>query len=139
MLGHTTRTARDTIAAFMRAKAPCVLVSPSVEEGYDFAGDMCRYQIIAKVPFVDMRSLLMQARVRSDKNYSNYLTALSIIQQVGRGMRAEDDWTETFIIDDHWTWISRVMMKQGLLPKWFTAAMRTATVATATPLTGVLR
>ena len=126
MLSHTSRTVRDTVARFKNSAAPCILVSPSVEEGYDFIGDLCRYQILAKVPFVDSRSLLMQARHRSDKNYLNYLTALSIIQQVGRGMRAEDDWAESFIVDDHWSWVSRVMIKQGLLPRWFTSAFKIA-------------
>lgn len=139
MMGHNARTTRETVARFKAAKPPCVLVSPSVEEGYDFIGDLCRYQILAKVPFVDTRSLLIQARIKSDKQYSNYLTALSIIQQVGRGMRAEDDMCETFIIDDHWLWFSRVLIKSGLLPRWFVAAMKTATIATATPLSVVVR
>jgi ATP-dependent DNA helicase DinG len=131
MIGHTSRDVRDAVAAFKASAAPRILVSPSVEEGYDFIGDLCRYQILAKVPFIDTRSALMQARVKSDPQYSNYLTALSIIQQVGRGMRAEDDWSESFIIDDHWSWMRAVMLKQKLLPRWFYTAIRSA----ATPPT----
>lgn len=124
MVTHTTRTTRSAVEQFKRAAAPCVLVSPSVEEGFDFAYDLCAYQILAKVPFVDMRSAIMQARVKSDRSYANYLTALSLIQQVGRGMRAEDDACENLIIDDHIIWFWRAAKK--LFPAWFRAAWRTS-------------
>jgi Rad3-related DNA helicase len=122
MIAHTTRTAREAIERFKRASAPCVLVSPSVEEGYDFPMDECRYQILAKVPFVDTRSAVIRARARSDKTYLNYLTALSVIQQTGRGMRAEDDLCESLMIDDHWVWWKRAA--RDMFPKWFRAAWR---------------
>jgi Rad3-related DNA helicase len=120
MLSHTTRTTRDVVARFMSAAAPCILVSPSVEEGYDFPGDLVRYQILAKVPFVDPRNPLMKARAKSDKNYLDYLAALSVIQQVGRGMRSADDMCESIIIDDHWAWWRK--KAKGLFPRWFRAA-----------------
>lgn len=127
MLTHTTRTSRDVIAHFKRGvgTGPAVLVSPSVEEGYDFPHDECRYQILAKVPLIDTRSPVIQARCKSDKAYRNYLTAQSVMQQVGRGMRAESDWCETFIIDDHWSWLSTAAIRARQFPKWFIAAMRT--------------
>lgn len=123
MMSHTSRTTRQVVERFKRAQAPRVLVSPSIEEGYDFPMDQCRYQILAKVPFVDSRSALIRARMRSDKSYLNYLTALAIIQQVGRGMRAEDDVCESIIIDDHIRWFWRAAAT--MFPKWFKAAWRT--------------
>ncbi len=133
MLTHNSRGTRAVVEQFKRSAAPRILVSPSIEEGYDFPMDECRYQIIAKVPFVDSRSLVIRARAKSDKTYLNYLTALSIIQQVGRGMRAESDMCETFIVDDHISWFWPAAKK--LLPSWFRAAWRKdATVPDATPL-----
>lgn len=122
MLTHTSQNARDVVEKFKRAATPCILVSPSMEEGYDFPHDYCRYQILAKVPFVDSRSPVIKARAKSDKTYLNYLTTLSIIQQVGRGMRAEDDWCENFIIDDHIEWFWPAAKK--LMPNWFRSAYR---------------
>jgi Rad3-related DNA helicase len=124
MIAHGRSNAREVVARFKAAKAPCVLVSPVMEEGYDFPYDECRYQIIVKVPFVDTRSLITQARAASDKGYLNYLTALSLIQMVGRGMRAEDDSCETFIIDDHWDWFRPTADKMGLWPRWFKASFK---------------
>lgn len=124
MMTHGRRNARDVVAAFKRRSGTAILVSPVMEEGYDFPGDECRYQIIAKVPFVDTRSLIMQARAKSDKNYLNYLTALSLIQMTGRGMRSESDWCETIIIDDHIGWFWSAGRKRGMFPKWFVRAFR---------------
>jgi Rad3-related DNA helicase len=95
-----------------------------METGWDFPADQCRYQIIAKVPFIDSRSLIIKARSKSDKTYLNYLTAQAIIQMVGRGMRSADDWCETYIIDDHIEWFWQAARKQGLWPKWFQTAYR---------------
>lgn len=122
MLTHTTRTTREQIERFKLAKAPCVLVSPSVEEGVDFMYDLCRYQILAKVPFIDGRSRLIRARVQSDKTYSYYLTVLAITQQVGRGMRAQDDLCESFIVDDNIAWFWKAA--KSMFPFWFKQAWR---------------
>lgn len=122
MLGHGSRNARDVVAQFKRAKPPVILISPSMETGWDFPYDQCEFQIIAKVPFLDTRSAVLQARARSDKKYLNYMTVLSLIQQYGRGMRAEDDRCETFIVDDNieWFWPAA----KEFWPKWFKAAYR---------------
>lgn len=117
---HSAHDARETIEAFRRAPAPAILVSPSVEEGFDFHGDECRYQIIAKVPFVDARSTLMKARKAEEPGYVNYLAALSLIQMVGRGTRSEEDWCETFIFDTHWAWFRNKVK----FPNWFRAGWR---------------
>lgn len=118
LISHDRRSTKDAIERFKRASAPHVLVSPSVEEGYDFPGDQARYQILAKVPFVDSRSLILQARQKSDKTYLNYLTALSIIQQVGRGMRAADDHCEcvspeTLILTSDLRWVAAGSLRPG--------------------------
>lgn len=115
MLSHTSSNLRDVVAKFKRAKAPCVLVSPSVEEGFDFPGDECRYQIIAKVPFLDMRSPVLKARAKSDSKYPNHVAAMALVQMVGRGVRSADDYAECFILDDHWAWFRRA----AVFPKWF--------------------
>jgi len=120
LMGHGSRNARDVVAAFKRASAPRVLVSPSMETGWDFPYDQCEYQIIAKIPFLDTRSRVITARAKSDKKYLNYMTVLSLIQTYGRGMRAEDDSCETFIIDDQIDWFRPA--SREFWPKWFSAA-----------------
>lgn len=104
MFANTSGSTRDTVKAFRSAKAPAVLVSPSVGTGLDFPYDACRYQIIGKMPFYDLRGALIQAQLKQDPDYADYLTARDLEQMYGRPNRAADDFSETFFIDDHCAW-----------------------------------
>lgn len=110
------------VAAFRKSKAPLVMVSPAIMTGWDFPGDQCRFQILAKLPFPDTRSKIIQARTEIDKDYGAYLMMQQLVQAVGRGMRSEDDWCETIIVDDHWGWVQGKYKK--FAPAWFWAAVR---------------
>lgn len=96
---------------------PYVLASPAIEEGHDFKGDSARWQVLLKVPFVDTRGNLMKARAK-DKGYGNLMAAQTVIQCVGRVMRAGDDYGESVIFDDHWSWFRGAVR----WPKWFSDA-----------------
>lgn len=109
---------RQAVEKFKRAEPPCVLVSPAIEEGFDFIGDECRWQIIAKVPFIDQRSPVIVARQKSDGGYVNYVAARDLVQMYGRSTRADDDWSEVFIFDAHWQWFK----SKPLFPGWFEQA-----------------
>jgi Rad3-related DNA helicase len=123
MMTHQTATTRDVVADFKRARAPAVLVSPSMATGWDFPYDECNYQIIGKVPFPDSRDKVLQARTKIDPVYSYYITMQSLVQASGRGMRAEDDICETIVVDDHISWF---IGKWGatLAPAWFRQAYK---------------
>lgn len=120
LITHHSGQTKDTVEEFKSSTSPLALVSPSVEEGYDFPNSLCRWQILVKVPFIDTRSPLMQARLADDKRYGDYLTAQRIIQISGRGMRAASDWCETFLTDSHWEWFQHKVK----FPRWFKAAWR---------------
>jgi Rad3-related DNA helicase len=108
MLSHTTDTAQQVIRQYMASEDPCVLVSPSVREGYNFIDDLCRHQIILKVPFIFSGDPVNSARLEEDKGYRNYLAAQSIEQMVGRLVRSTRDWGECAIFDTHWgDWFCR--------------------------------
>lgn len=125
---HDRRSTRAAIEKFRSAGPGVVLVSPAVREGYDFSAEQCRYQIIGKVPFADTRSLIVQARNKSDKLYLDYQTALALIQMYGRGMRSEDDWAETFIVDDHAAWFLKKCFNMRLIPQWVRSAYEISNV-----------
>ena len=54
ILIHDNNTRQDTINLYMKSEKPLVLVSPSIEEGMDFRDDLCRFIIIAKVPYLNL-------------------------------------------------------------------------------------
>lgn len=130
LLSHNSVDTRDVIERFKRSEAPCVLVSPSVKEGVDFPGLECLYQIISKIPFIDGRSPVIKARVKSDKMYLNYVAAITFLQMCGRPVRSADDFAETFVIDDHWRWFRRL----PLFPKWFRQAWQQVDVVPKAPV-----
>ncbi len=110
----------DALRAWQHYDGPGILVTAAAEEGIDLPHDACRYQIIAKVPFVDGRAPLAAARRKDDADHALMETGQTIIQCAGRAMRAESDWCETFLIDDHFRWFqSRVAW-----PAWFKTAWR---------------
>lgn len=102
--------ARDTegaIERYKRAEPPAVLLSPSITTGYDFPGDDCRWQIIAKVPIPQTQSRIEQARMTRDSEWLWHLTAQTLEQSAGRIVRNEQDWGETFVVDDMIRWVNR--------------------------------
>ena len=126
---HNRLNTRSIIRDFVAAKPPAVLVSPSVTTGYDFPYDQCRYQIVGKLPIPSFGDKMLMERAKHDKKLIDYLTMQSLVQSVGRGTRAADDFCETFIIDDsiQW-WMAR---NAYMAPEWFLEAYKQ--VATIPP------
>lgn len=122
MIVHSRLTTQDQVERFRRMSAPAILVSPSVREGWDFPYSDCEVQIIVKIPFVDMRPAIIQARHKQDKHYTDYLAIMALVQSAGRGMRAEDDLCETFICDANIGWL--MARNREVFPKWFRAAIK---------------
>lgn len=122
MLVHDAANTRDTIQRFKQMDGPWILVSPSIVTGYDFPGDQCRYQIIGKIPFADMRGPIMSTRKEIDAEYPNYLAMMKLIQACGRIVRGPNDWGETFIVDDHFLWFVKKCRQLGA-PRWFLDAV----------------
>ena len=117
MMAHESRTAAKVVGQFKSAAPPRVLVSPSMVTGWDFPGADCRYQIIGKLPFPDQRSKVDKARRALDPEWGPLQTMTQLVQMVGRGVRSEEDYCETFIIDDHWSWFGNKFRK--FAPAWF--------------------
>lgn len=119
MFANVPGNTREIVKAFRKAKAPAILVSPSVGTGFDFPFDTARYNIIAKLPFRDPRGAIMKAQSKDDADYLNYLTAQDLIQLYGRTNRDPKDFSETAIFDDNIEWFIK---KTHLFPEYFTEA-----------------
>ncbi len=123
MLTHDSLNTKEVIARFKASREPLILVSPVLDTGYDFPGDQCRYQIVAKMPFPVTVDKIVKARAERDKQYRDYETMIKLVQIAGRIVRSEDDWGETIIIDNDFAWwfdkVGRFMA-----PKWFVESVR---------------
>lgn len=106
-----------------------VLISPSMTEGVDLPYDMCRFQIIVKVPFPNRADLVWAARLLTDPTRGERAYTLetinSIVQSYGRGVRAEDDNCELFILDQNFNWLFRQNYER--FSQYFSEAVRIIT------------
>lgn len=119
--------------AFLRHKnssEPTVLLSPSMMEGFDFAGDAARWQIVAKIPYPSLSDEQIRERMNRDQRWYDMETVKSIVQMTGRIVRSETDYGITYILDaDIESIYSKC--KEAFPPWWSEAIVRPS--ATATP------
>ena len=99
LIDHNTQNRTEQLEAFKDSSKPLVLISPSMNEGVDLPGDLCRFQIMYKLPYPDLADKQIRLRANADGDWYEYKTALSLIQTYGRGMRFEDDYCRTYFID----------------------------------------
>lgn len=103
-----------------------IFVSPAVTEGVDLEGDLCRWQVLMKVPFPspgDPRvEYLLDEKPHIGWDWYFETTANDIIQSVGRAVRAKDDYADYYVLDSKFNDI----VDKVTLPDWFTEAIDTA-------------
>ena len=121
MMIHGTRDRASVVEEFRQREAPAILISPSVDTGYDFRDGEARWQIIVKIPFGSVQDKVLKARQEQDKDYGLYLAAQTLVQMSGRIVRSETDHGITIILDDQFSWFyGRV---KRYMPRWFQEAM----------------
>lgn len=91
-----------------------VLIGPSLIEGIDLKDDLCRFIIIMKIPYPSLGDKFIAKKFEMDKEWYMWKTVNSILQGVGRGVRNENDWCETYIIDG--TFDNLLMNYRNLIP-----------------------
>ena len=117
LVTHGRRNAESAVRSFKDSMGAPVLVSPSMITGWDFPYDECRFQIIVKLPYPDMRGPVIKRRGKEDRDFVNYMVVQQLIQATGRGCRAEDDYCTTYIIDNNVEWF--LEQNGHLLVDWF--------------------
>lgn len=122
MLIHNSHDRSSVIEAFRRRDPPAILLSPSVDTGYDFPNDQSRWMIVAKLPFASVQDKVIKARQELDKEYGMYLAAQTLVQMAGRAMRSETDYAACYIMDGNWEWFQGRARKY--FPRWFQEAIQ---------------
>ena len=101
-----------------------VMVAPSMDRGVDLPGDMCRVQVVAKVPYPSLGDEQIKARLygtRGGKTWYAVQTVRTLVQMTGRGVRSADDRATTYILDGNFVGMFR-QWKQ-LFPTWWREAL----------------
>jgi ATP-dependent DNA helicase DinG len=117
---HTSKNRQEILNLHAESDLPLVLVSPSLTRGIDLIGDLARFCIIAKAPFLNLGDKFTSARAFSGPVGSMWyrsMCAQDIQQAAGRGVRNATDWCHTWIVDGD---ISDMLRKEkGLFGKYF--------------------
>ena len=108
---------RAEIMAWLGGKQGRVVLSPSIEKGYDFKNDLSRFQIIAKVPYLYLGDPFVKMNVEMNQTWYSRKAILRIVQSCGRSIRGVTDHAKTYILDSNF---KRLLEdNRELFPKWF--------------------
>lgn len=113
---HDKEAAKENYLAKERA----ILIAPSFDRGIDLPGDLCRVQIVCKIPWLSLKDKQVNARRYSKGGavWYNVQTIRTLVQSTGRAVRSEDDWAVTYILDGQFggnLWPS----SKNLFPGWW--------------------
>lgn len=123
-IDHDTRNRARQLERFKNSNEALVLISPSMNEGVDLPGNLCRFQIIYKVPYPSLGDKQTKIRKSIDSQWYDYKTALALVQTVGRGMRYEKDYCTTYFMDNRlYDFVIRDSGKNDFLPDTFIKAI----------------
>jgi len=76
-----------------------VLMGPSLTTGLDLKDDWCRFAIIAKIPYPSLADKFIATKLKINPDWYRWKTIIEVQQAVGRTVRHENDWCNTYILD----------------------------------------
>jgi ATP-dependent DNA helicase DinG len=133
---------RERVLEQFKKTPGAILVSPSMTMGVDLPYDLLRWQVIAKLPFPDLGDPQIKKAMKQEPCPSgpcaqckngwitnklgqlayNYATVATLVQTYGRGMRADDDYCMTYLLDGSWKWFR--VANRDMIPAWFRDAVQ---------------
>jgi Rad3-related DNA helicase len=113
------RDGRDAeLEAWKAAAEPEVFLSVKMEEALDLEGDLARWQVVCKAPFLNTGDSRVAQRLEDGQWAWYYRTALrTVIQAAGRVVRAPDDHGATYLADS--SLLDVFDRASGDVPPWF--------------------
>ncbi|MFU2192766.1 helicase C-terminal domain-containing protein [Methanobacterium sp. MZD130B] len=124
LMGHNPKNREQILNRFEHSQEKRVLVSPSMSEGVDLPYEKCQFQVIYKIPFPYLGDPQVNQRKQLDPPWYAYKTIMTLLQAYGRGMRAEDDYCETYILDGNFRMLLRNRLYRNLVPNFFKEAIQ---------------
>ncbi|RZN67306.1 MAG: DEAD/DEAH box helicase [Candidatus Methanolliviera hydrocarbonicum] len=99
-----------------------IFLSVNMENGISLDDELCRVNILAKVPYPNLKDPQIQKRreLEGDR-FMNIMVARKITQAYGRATRSENDWSHFYILDSNFKSFFR--RNRELFPRWLKEAM----------------
>lgn len=100
VLYHTPDNFREVYEYFLNESPEnAVLISPVCYQGVDLKYDRARFQLIVRVPYLNISDAFIADLMRRDINAYSYEALIIFGQMLGRVMRSPDDWGHTILLD----------------------------------------
>jgi Rad3-related DNA helicase len=123
LLFHETDDRNDILEKHLTSIEPTVLVSPSMMEGISLDDDLARFQILLKINYPNISSNKIKARQKLKPEWYSWMACVNTIQSTGRGVRNDNDFCDTFILDSNFS--DLLKYNSHMIPKYFTDAIKT--------------
>ena len=107
----------DILEIHAASEEPTILVSPSMSYGVDLAGDLGKFQIIMKAPWLPTKDPRVEKLMKSDKVWYGNAMLKTLVQASGRSVRSAEDECETYILDG--SVYDSIIRNKEKLPKFF--------------------
>jgi ATP-dependent DNA helicase DinG len=120
LIFHDSATREKSLSDHLTSKLETVIVSPSMINGVDLKDDLSRFQIILKVPFPNLVSTKIKRRLETKPEWYNWKALIDLLQAYGRSIRNDEDWAETYILDECFDQI----LNNKKVPQYFLEALK---------------
>jgi Rad3-related DNA helicase len=120
LIFHDYMTREKSLEDHLTSSLETVLVSPSMINGVDLKDELSRFQVILKVPFPNLVSTKIKKRLDTRPEWYNWKTLVDLLQAYGRSIRNDDDWAETYILDECFDQI----LENKNVPQYFLDALK---------------
>jgi len=123
VMTHNSQNRAEMLELFKKSQDPVAMLSPSFDRGVNLIDNLCRCVIICKVPYINLGDPQVKARMKMPGGEKWYLlkAAQSIMQMSGRGVRSDQDFCNTFILDRQFTTLMNRMGRY--FPQWWKDAI----------------
>jgi Rad3-related DNA helicase len=120
LIFHDSITREKSLENHLKSEFETVLVSPSMINGIDLKDELSRFQIILKIPFPNLVSTKIKKRLETKPDWYNWKTLVDLLQAYGRSIRNDEDWAETYILDECFDQV----LKNNKVPQYFLEALK---------------
>jgi Rad3-related DNA helicase len=116
----------DALTEWKAADAPDVFLAVKMEEALDLRGDLCRWQVLCKAPYLNTSDSRVARRLEEGQWAWYHRAALrTVIQACGRVVRGPDDYGATYLADS--SLLDLFDRARADMPPWFEAQVREMT------------
>jgi Rad3-related DNA helicase len=98
---HSRENRDAELESWKASDDPELFLSVKMEEALNLEGDLCRWQVLCKAPYLNTKDSRVERRLEEGQWAWYYRAALrTVIQACGRVVRSPDDYGATYLADD---------------------------------------